>query len=170
MQGNRTQLPAAASEAQAAPVPGLWAEAGPPPSVLGSSAARLPGVAGIPQIPGVPQTSMLGSELPELPLWPSMPGQAMLGGQLGQQQAYSMFPGSLNTSLALSMGMPGLGAPGLGPPGQGGFSYAGSYGQFGTANGGESAVLLARCWADVMTVLLFVGCGLFRKAFLLRCQ
>ena len=142
MQGSRTQLPAAASEAQAAPVPGLWADAGPPPSVLGSSAARLPGIAGVPQIPGEPQPSMLGSELPQLPLWP---GQATLGGQLGQQQAYFSFPGSLNTSLALSMGMPGLGVPGLGPPGQGGFGYAGSYGQFGTSNGGEIAVFLARC-------------------------
>ena len=144
MQGSRAQSPAAVSEAEAAPVPGLWAAAGPPPSVLGSSAARLPGVAGVPQIPGVPQTSMLGSELPQLPLWPNMPGQAMLGGQLGQQQAYSLFPGSLNTSLALSMGMPGLGVPALGPIGQGAFSHAGSYGQFGASNGGESAVL-ARC-------------------------
>ena len=141
MQGSRTQLQAAASEAQAAPVPGLWADAGPPPSVLGSSAACLPGVAGLPQISGVPQTSMSGSELPQLPPWPTLPGQAMLGGQLGQQQAYSLYPGSLNTSLALSMGMPGQGVPGLGPTGQGGFSYAGSYGQFGTANGGEIAVL-----------------------------
>ena len=169
MQGS-AQLPAAVSEAQAAPVPGLWADAGPPPSVLGSSAARLPGVAGVPQIPGVPQTSMLGSELPQMPHWPNTPGQAMLGGQLGQQQAHSLFSGSLNTSLALSMGMPGLGAPGLGPPGQSTFSYAGSYGQFGTSNGGKSAVFLAQSRANMMTVSLLIGCGVFWNVFLLKCQ
>ena len=165
------QLPVAVSKTLAGPVPGLWADAEPPPNVLGSSAALLPGIAGIPQIPGVSQTSMSGSELPQLPPWPNLPGQAMLGGQLGQQQAYSLYPGSLDTSLALSMGMPGLGAPGLGPPGQGAFSYAGSYGQLGTSNGGESAVSLsAQCRAGIMKVLLIIGSELFEMALLLRCQ
>ena len=155
MQGNRAHSPAAVSMAQSVPVPGLWAAAGPLPSVLGSSAGPLPGAAGIPQMPGVPQPSILGSGQPQLPLWPNPP-----------DQAYSLFPGSLNTSLALSMGMPGLGAPGLGLSGQGAFSYAGSYGQSGTANGGKSIANLSRAWACAMTKLVIVACQLFWELFI----
>ena len=165
-QSSRAQSPAVPSMGQhgaaglnnAAHVPmqaGTWAAGRPVPSVPSPTGTLL-------GHPSQLQGSLLGSGLPQLPqpaLWPTQPNQ------LAQQPGgYSLFPGSLGTSMAVSSGMPGLGMTNVGAAGQGLQGFPGYLGQYGASNAGRFPICSLRQIHLICSLSTSVNQAVFQAA------